>query len=552
LIAQADERLRKVAKRLTEGLSTLDAKHEELASMRELVGNVEDVAKSAQDRLLEFRSAAKTQENFDNLTAKLEGLEVEIAELNYDEDAVAKERPILDAAVQKLRSNLELREAQLAGEISRPELPEEADLKAHRDKIIQTLQATERPLSGEEAILRHEITEREAASEGICPVCTGKPPIDLSESIADKRQALQRLVEGLDADWSAGHEKLQKELVDIKSQLVEMNESCMIALRRSVDSSRSELRKALSRQQELESRLEEYRRLEREREFLKTQLSAMSPVSFDPSEMEECERVVTDYKNLQSGLAAVEATITAKEAEVERCKEDALVARKECEDLGSVEELPTEQELEEARGKAGILSAKEKERREVLDELASLEVKHQHFSTLVEQLQSQIDTEAATTAWTGVCKRAREILHVSGLPYLMMREYAAKINRRMRHYLNVWEAPFTMKLGDNLAFIAEYPDGRMHSAARLSGGQRIVASTSFRLAMADLVAGQIGLLVLDEPSNCLDQNNKRHLQQLLLKLRDYAGSTGKQVILVTHEERLRGFFDNVINFGIEV
>jgi DNA repair exonuclease SbcCD ATPase subunit len=128
-----------------------------------------------------------------------------------------------------------------------------------------------------------------------------------------------------------------------------------------------------------------------------------------------------------------------------------------------------------------------------------------------------------------------------------MREYAKIINQRMAYYMGVWEAGFSFTLSDELAFVVSYPNGCTHAAGRLSGGQKIVASTAFRLAMADTFASQVGLLVLDEPSSYLDKDNIVHLQNLLLKLKELSGHTGKQIILVTHEEQLTGFFDHSIS-----
>jgi DNA repair exonuclease SbcCD ATPase subunit len=131
----------------------------------------------------------------------------------------------------------------------------------------------------------------------------------------------------------------------------------------------------------------------------------------------------------------------------------------------------------------------------------------------------------------------------------MMKEYAARINKRIAHYLQVWEAPFRLYLDDSLSFQARFDTGFELPAARLSGGQKIVASTSFRLAMSDTFAKNVGLLILDEPTNHLDKENVVHLQQLLLKLKQFAGTAQRQIIIVTHEEQLVNFFDHTIQLA---
>jgi len=104
-----------------------------------------------------------------------------------------------------------------------------------------------------------------------------------------------------------------------------------------------------------------------------------------------------------------------------------------------------------------------------------------------------------------------------------------------------------MRLDEDLNFVAEFDNGYVTRAARLSGGQKIVASTAFRLSMANTFARSVDLLVLDEPSNYLDSENITHLQQLMIKLQDSA--VVSQMIIVTHERALMGFFDRTIELN---
>jgi DNA repair exonuclease SbcCD ATPase subunit len=202
--------------------------------------------------------------------------------------------------------------------------------------------------------------------------------------------------------------------------------------------------------------------------------------------------------------------------------------------------------ITEAKGKVQALQELAKTRQGMLSQIGVLGGRIQETTDQLQRLKNQFVTEEKQTTWVQLCKRVRDVMHVSGLPTLLMREYAGVLNRRLAHYLTIWEAPFVMRLDERLAFQVDFMDGRSHGADRLSGGQKIVASTSFRLAMADTFAKQVGLLVLDEPSNYLDKDNITHLQGLLLRLKEHASSTGRQIILVTHEESLMGFFDHSI------
>ena len=67
--------------------------------------------------------------------------------------------------------------------------------------------------------------------------------------------------------------------------------------------------------------------------------------------------------------------------------------------------------------------------------------------------------------------------------------------------------------------------------------------------MSDTFACQAGLVVLDEPSNYLDKANIQHLQEVLLQLRKLSATSHRQVLVVTHEQQLMGFFDHVVTIG---
>jgi ATPase subunit of ABC transporter with duplicated ATPase domains len=164
----------------------------------------------------------------------------------------------------------------------------------------------------------------------------------------------------------------------------------------------------------------------------------------------------------------------------------------------------------------------------------------------VTRLRARLTSEEDDTAWVNVVKRTRDTLHVTALPTIAMREYGAILNRRIAYYLELWEAPFQMWLDDAMEFRVRFPDKEL-SAGRLSGGQKIVASTSFRFAMSDTFARQVSLLVLDEPSERLDQDNLLILYRVLTHLKEASKHAGRQIILVTHDEGLQGFLDHTVN-----
>jgi DNA repair exonuclease SbcCD ATPase subunit len=206
---------------------------------------------------------------------------------------------------------------------------------------------------------------------------------------------------------------------------------------------------------------------------------------------------------------------------------------------------PTAEELARAKSDVERLAQAESDLSDISILLGTTEGKMQLIETELMTLRKQQETEAVDAEWAEIVQRAKQVLHVTELPAAVMSDYSHRLNARIQYYLNSWESEFSMRLDGDLAFRVRFPD-KEHDAVRLSGGQKIVASTSFRFAMADLFAQQVGVLVLDEPSTALDSTKVVHLQRLLVKLKEMAGHGDRQIIIVTHEVSLMGFLEHVV------
>ena len=269
----------------------------------------------------------------------------------------------------------------------------------------------------------------------------------------------------------------------------------------------------------------------------------------DPSEISSLESIVQTFRKAEKDLQEFKYSRQLSEQSRDTAVETLSELERILSGLPSTEELPSQTLVDMWTSSVEKLSSQTLSRKQLESRIGVHEAKLEQFKATVESLVRQRDSEAHIVKWVGLCSRARDLLHVSGLPTLLMREFSHKLNKRMAYYLDMWNSPFRVYLDDNLSFMAQFPSGATYSASRLSGGQKIVASTSFRLAMSDTFARNVGLLILDEPSNHLDKDNIIHLQQLLVKLKQLAGQSGRQILIVTHEESLVGFFDHTIDLG---
>ncbi len=146
----------------------------------------------------------------------------------------------------------------------------------------------------------------------------------------------------------------------------------------------------------------------------------------------------------------------------------------------------------------------------------------------------------------------RNIFHPNEAPRMVSLTYMQQIEGQVNEVLRLFDAPFSVRINDTLGFVACFYDtGKEMEDRRLSVGERIVLSMAFRIAVNSTFAGSLGLLVLDEPTAGLDEHNLGCLPRALERLRTLSEERGLQIIFVTHEPRIAGYFDHVIDLGAE-
>jgi DNA repair exonuclease SbcCD ATPase subunit len=179
-------------------------------------------------------------------------------------------------------------------------------------------------------------------------------------------------------------------------------------------------------------------------------------------------------------------------------------------------------------------------------QLSQLQTQRATVLAEVERLKEQLAKVGNVLNYRGMCERARTVLHYDCLPLLVTQAYLTGLNIRLNEYLRTFNVPFSCAIKDDLSVVCTMPDGHEHTADRLSGGQRVVLSISFRFAVYSLFASNLGFMVLDEPTTMLDDDRVMAVTALLQQVRQYAHRTGMQLIVVTHEPELATAFDHEV------
>lgn len=167
----------------------------------------------------------------------------------------------------------------------------------------------------------------------------------------------------------------------------------------------------------------------------------------------------------------------------------------------------------------------------------------------IDTLKMQISQSDGLRQYREYCERARTLLHHDCLPLLVTQAYLASLNAKLNEYLQLFNAPFTSTIKDDLAVVCDFGDHVDRAAGRLSGGQKVALSIAFRFAVYSLFAGNFGFMALDEPTAYLDNDRIAAVVELLQQVRQYAHSAGMQLIIPTHEPALMAAVDNVVELS---
>jgi len=122
------------------------------------------------------------------------------------------------------------------------------------------------------------------------------------------------------------------------------------------------------------------------------------------------------------------------------------------------------------------------------------------------------------------------------------------VSRLTNKFLAHFNKPFSVKIHTDMGLTFTMPDGyTSDSPQRLSGAQRSILSVAFRFAVNEQFAKHLGLLVMDEPTAWMDQDNVTLTGAMIRKIQQVGSSSGVQTIIITHAAAIRGDFEKVID-----
>lgn len=256
--------------------------------------------------------------------------------------------------------------------------------------------------------------------------------------------------------------------------------------------------------------------------------------------------LISTFEQAQAGVRSATGTVEVLNSRIGLMEQQLTQAKMAVSDSHNLGKPVTEAEVTAAREalkahNTSLLSAAK-----LTGRLGELETQERQ---MLEQIAKHQEDEKKLTPirnFKVFLERARVLLHRDQLPAMVARAYLQAINAKINQYLAFFEARYTCSINVDLTMTCVFTNGYVAPAERLSGGQRVMLGVAFRMAVYDLFAANLGLLVLDEPTAYLDGDSVDGIFELLSKVKSHSRSAGLQIIVVTHEPKLAGVFDTVI------
>ena len=165
-------------------------------------------------------------------------------------------------------------------------------------------------------------------------------------------------------------------------------------------------------------------------------------------------------------------------------------------------------------------------------------------------LKSKYDRSVKLANFRNKLISVRDLLHRDAAPAVAARNCLKTLMTDLELRLKQLGAPFIIEADEDGHLFAIFNDGNKKKKVKaqlLSGGQKAVLGLAWRLAIIDRYAPRAGVLCLDEPTTGLDVERILSLRNALEAWKPHG--SGRQFIVVTHDRRLLGVMDSVIELN---
>lgn len=265
-----------------------------------------------------------------------------------------------------------------------------------------------------------------------------------------------------------------------------------------------------------------------------------------PKYLEQKEKVVT-LRNQTQFLLAANAAVES----YTKTKQD---AEKELETISEAYEAITEKvahlnladpELQAVLfNNRSILDSTEMMLRNLQEQEAVLQLK-------IKETKQSIEAARTTLETIDDLKRAQQLLGKQGLADEYLNAIWDNMVEDVQDYLKYVDANFVVRADPDKSLSFQFtqddfPENLWLDQDQLSGGQEVRLAIALLLSIQKRITPEVGLLVLDEPSNHLDATGVDSLNELLMSLTTQLKNEGAQVIVCDHNQVITASISSVL------
>ncbi|MEM0360161.1 MAG: AAA family ATPase [Candidatus Diapherotrites archaeon] len=533
--------IEKTAKNLAEKKEKFNALKEKIVSLKQEIESIEREIKKTETEtgiLLEQAKETETREKPEKIREQIKKLkeqqkeasrlESEIASLKAKKESIEEENASAKKSLPEKASSKEGLLKELS-EINKKKKTLEEKEKELKERL-EELKKKEKEAGEEISILESNESEEQAILEKIgqkeeCPLC--KRPLT-KNARQDLEKRIATLIEGLNADKLKAMQKLdsakkEREKTETEMEKISKEKSALIELTAFLESLRTPLKRLeenterendiTSKLIALEKQLKELKaeNIEEEIEKLDKELAKAEKIIEGIKKRKEHNQKTTELEEAEKNLASL-GFDEEKAMELER---------KIGEKTKAVEAIDTE-----IKGLLELIEEKKKRESEMNARIELIK----NTKKSLENLEFAI---LKTTVFVNALKAAQAELRESLVETI--NEAMNIVWKRLYPYGDYESARMQISEGNYELEVLTRNQKWEKIEGILSGGERSSVALTLRIAFSLVLARNLGILILDEPTHNLDSNAISKLAEML---HNRLEGLVDQVFLITHNTEM--------------
>jgi DNA repair exonuclease SbcCD ATPase subunit len=567
----------------------------EQIDVEQLQKSISEIRESLQARMQEVEELRKILEN---VTVEKVKLEKEVSEIKFLRDQLEmlkREEKGISAAIEEVSNSLKVLERSLKGvnyeevekkikEVTRF-VKEAEDTLLEKSKSYQKLQAQLSKTQAERDALKKELTKLEKEVSEKTRIKDEFESYqksiskDLEKDIKSKKELLEKVIGNAEAA-RARMQDLNDSLAQISSlggkcpiceskltpakkrMLIKQRKAKILALKGELEElvkKRKETEAELLQLEEAHKKLEEMKKELEDFDSLKAELENNRSIYLVLTENEEKMR--KEVASLENELVSLQEKYKA--ASEDRRKLEMLMFQLNdyMEKSRRISELVSQREkciakiVEIEKKLEGVdLEKKEKEFMDLVGKEKELVTKIVGIENVIKEREIRLKDLEKTLQMVEKEKKEIEKLEkivrelkifekaLTEVQSQLRKEFVTSVNHTMNKlwptlypYRDFEGIRLNIEEGDYVLQLFSRSGGWINVEGFVSGGERSIACLALRIAFALVLAPQLRIAFLDEPSHNLDSKS---LSELAVTLRERVGEFLDQVILITHQEEL--------------